>query len=530
MSDRLVKNAILARSGVYQYTRGELRALGLSDPPKWIGDKEVFNVFRPAPVIAVAVERGKFNHLPLTTPHPPEFVDRENFREYAVGWTGDKASMEYLADIDEAVVRSTVVIGDAEAAEAYEKGVKELSHGYMAEFRWRGEKEGGTFDAVMTQITDGNHMALVPRGRAGAAAAILDRKGAGVGVKQIMSGLFRYAKLRRRLVMDKAIAKDDFGPVGPDKSEVQSKGFGDGLWNLIQTRATLSEAEVESKVDELKKLLDDLPGGDEKSLLMRYMEDMKLMKGEDDDTLYQVKGIVCALVEKLDRSVIEEAEGEDEVSTETGTVEKPTAGTTEQPAPAKTEGKVGDEPGATPAPPQPPAGPAAAEGEKKEEKPAAAAPAPAASQATPAAGGSAPQPGSPPQVWADALFNFLDAMRADLEAQKKAGAAQAPAVGAAPAQTPASAAPAAPAASAAPPAAPAPTDAKSDPPPEAGVPVKKPDGSDKPGKPDGKSEMTHPGTSVDGEPMSSVNTLDEGVNDSRGGGIEEVYQTMKGGK
>jgi hypothetical protein len=293
VSDRLLKNAILARSGIYQYAKSELAALGLGDPPPWVGDKDVYNVYRPATILAQAVKDGKFNRLPLTLLHPPEFLDQDNFKEYIAGWTGDVAEVQWVKDVQELAVRSTLTIGDAEAADAYASGVKELSHGYVADFEWRsGEVDGQHFDAVMTAIRDGNHMALVPAGRAGKLAAILDHKGADVKVKTFVSGLFRLAHSRKKGATDKA-----------------PETFEQALDKLIADRAKLTEDEIGSRVEGLKALVADLPTGGKRELLDRYLADMKLIKGEDDETAKQVKDIVCDLVKQID---VEIARAQDE--------------------------------------------------------------------------------------------------------------------------------------------------------------------------------------------------------------------------
>ena len=156
----------------------------------------------------------------------------------------------------------------------------------------------------MTRIVDANHMALVPRGRAGPVASILDHGGATVkSAKDFVSGVIRYVRRRRAgLVKDYVGEPTVSGPYNDG-------GFGSGLSSLISTRAAMKEEEVAEKVDELMKLVADLPGGDEKDLIKKYMSDMKLMKDLKDDELYDTKGIICSLVEKLDRRGEREAKG-----------------------------------------------------------------------------------------------------------------------------------------------------------------------------------------------------------------------------
>ena len=455
MADGLLKHAILARSGIYQYTLKQLTDSGLPNPPADFPKLELYNVLRPASVLASAVSKSKFDRAPLTVKHPPELVTRDSFRDYAVGWTGDHATLDWLEEDGEVGVAAEVNLKDAQAIDEYNRGVKEISPGYGARFRWHlGEYRGKPVHAIMTEIGDVNHVSMVPRGRGGAVAAILDHQEA-VVKKGFVSGLFH--KLHKRLVNDEGIAV----------SPTEESGFERGLYHLIDTRATLTEEEIGKKVNELVKLLDDLPSGDEKSLLMRYMEDMKLMKDETTETLFEAKNIICALASKLDKDAdadVSDAEGNmKDCGTCGGTgmkdgktcptcdgkkqVKDDSGGAAPDVGLKKTEDAkiTTDEPGPVGAP----GAPAAA--------PAGTAP---ASPAAPAGAAPAQGPKKSPQQWADELFSFLDAMRADLQsAAKPAGGApaQAAAPAAQPAATPTgapSAVPAAPAAATPAPGAP----------------------------------------------------------------------------
>ena len=84
--------------------------------------------------------------------------------------------MEYLESKDEVGIRSTVMLYDEEALKSYERGEVQLSPGYNAVFKWKKgvAPDGQEYDIVMESISAVNHLALLPNGRGGADAVILD--------------------------------------------------------------------------------------------------------------------------------------------------------------------------------------------------------------------------------------------------------------------------------------------------------------------------------------------------------------------
>lgn len=145
-------DATLTRVGVFEYqladgsTRRELRL-----------PEEVFH----------ADSLASFSMAPLTNRHPPERLDSSNTHRYQVGVTGEHPRQE------DTLVLSSVLITDADTVKAVEAGdLAELSCGYDCELEhkpgiWNGQK----YDAIQREIR-GNHVALVPVGRAGPEARI----------------------------------------------------------------------------------------------------------------------------------------------------------------------------------------------------------------------------------------------------------------------------------------------------------------------------------------------------------------------
>ncbi|WP_314848594.1 DUF2213 domain-containing protein [Treponema lecithinolyticum] len=144
--------------------------------PEWAQKKDIYKVYRPANVLAAAC--SKFKLLPLTHHHPSALVDSRNFRDLTIGYTGENPFIDYLGDKDEIGIRSNVLLYDDEAQGAYERGEKQLSPGYIATFEWQQGKSphGESYDIVMKEICDVNHLALLPSGRGGEDAVVLDKE------------------------------------------------------------------------------------------------------------------------------------------------------------------------------------------------------------------------------------------------------------------------------------------------------------------------------------------------------------------
>ena len=173
------KKIRIAVSGVYDYAKEELPTLRIPSPgagaPDWVEDKRIYKVYRPAPVLAVACP--KFANLPMTHHHPQVPVDGQNFRDIAIGWTGEHPEVGYIPQTDEVGIDSTCVLYDDEALQAYENGEAQLSPGYIAVFEWQKgtTADGQEYDIIMKEITDVNHVALLPAGRGGEYAVVMDQ-------------------------------------------------------------------------------------------------------------------------------------------------------------------------------------------------------------------------------------------------------------------------------------------------------------------------------------------------------------------
>ena len=135
--DRLERNVIIARSGVYPYRMQELRrmeGINIADIPEEFQDQEWFGVYTPAEVILEA--QPLFVKLTITKEHPPEKITVDNWKKYAIGLSGETNEIVPVIDSKEIGIRSTCTLMDREGLDYYDKDVRDVSPGYYAKYKW----------------------------------------------------------------------------------------------------------------------------------------------------------------------------------------------------------------------------------------------------------------------------------------------------------------------------------------------------------------------------------------------------------
>lgn len=308
-----LKNIRIAVSGIYDYALEELPTLRLPLPgqgaPEWAEKKCVYKVYRPAFVLAAAC--GKFKMLPLTHHHPSTPVDGRNFRKLAVGYTGENPFVDWIKDTDEVGIRSTVMIYDDEALDAYERGEIQLSPGYVASFEWQRGKapDGQEYDIVMKEIADVNHLALLPAGRGGEYAVVMD------GRKREPS-VFKLAKLgtetrdSRKIYQtgetNKAALRwtvNDDGTLTPeDKPSTDS--LKKTLWPAPHAQTQQQDSALNYDTEPDSKFLSDSAGGDCSKGLCDSLHDVFISGKERNDDEMKI-----ACPEATDSSIGRSANG-----------------------------------------------------------------------------------------------------------------------------------------------------------------------------------------------------------------------------
>ena len=93
--------------------------------------------------------------------------------------------------------------------------------------------------------------------------------------------------------------------------------FREKLNELVAQKDTLSDDDIAAKVEELKGIITDLPEGEDKSKLGRFLEDFKSVKEQDAQVAEKAAGSVADLFEKLDTEAMKDAPAEEPVEEET---------------------------------------------------------------------------------------------------------------------------------------------------------------------------------------------------------------------
>jgi hypothetical protein len=130
---------------------------------------KIIRVYRSEDEVFNPESMQSFTHKAVTNDHPPEHVTADNFKKYAVGWTGDEVARDGQA------FRVPMMVADAKAVADYKAGKRELSNGYSCELQFGDgvSPQGEAYDAIQTKIR-GNHVAIVDAARGGSSLRIGD--------------------------------------------------------------------------------------------------------------------------------------------------------------------------------------------------------------------------------------------------------------------------------------------------------------------------------------------------------------------
>jgi hypothetical protein len=164
-------SARFARTGIQMYRGDEIDPDGMhkdsSGGRRFQADK-LYPVDRPAEEVFAQRALGSFLAKPITNDHPSNGVTIDNWSALAKGAIGEVVR-------DGEYARMSGLITDKATISDYQAGKRELSGGYGAEIVVADgvNAKGEPFVAKQTTI-DGNHVALVDRGRAGSECSIRD--------------------------------------------------------------------------------------------------------------------------------------------------------------------------------------------------------------------------------------------------------------------------------------------------------------------------------------------------------------------
>ena len=130
---------------------------------------------------------------------------------------------------------------------------------------------------------------------------------------KLLTGLFRLARKRVQT------------------TDTDMGAFRDKITELVEKKDSLSDDEINGKVEELKTMSADLPESDDKGKLDRFLEDFKSVKEQDGATANEAAKMVADLFEKLDTEAMKD-------------VPETAAAETETPPPAEQKDGAAEEP------------------------------------------------------------------------------------------------------------------------------------------------------------------------------------------
>lgn len=157
----LVADAKVGRTGIQIYTGRD------------VGKPELghVRVYRPPEAVFDAEAMASAAWRPMTNDHPPVMVDATNWRDLAVGFTGDQVAR------DGDFIKVPLTLMDAGAIKDVESGKRQLSLGYSCDLNFQdGVTPGGeAYDAVQSNIRI-NHLAICSAARGGPELRIGDQQ------------------------------------------------------------------------------------------------------------------------------------------------------------------------------------------------------------------------------------------------------------------------------------------------------------------------------------------------------------------
>jgi len=289
-----VKKCRMLRSGVQLYARDEVPQELLKELPEASRDKKVFRVYRRPE--AVVKHLKDFNYIPFVNGHPDDDVTPDNVRSLEIGRVGGQAEVVTLKDGD-VYVENDLVIDDRGAFAEYKEGKKELSIGLDAVWV---VSDSTKYDFEVVDFVAVNHLALVPRGRAGGQAKILD---SGAAVSRMTdkspssegNGGFNMNGFLRLF----GIGKNKDGTA----DFVLSKSVLDCAAKIAGGR--LSADETEAEVAGVMRHVTRLTDSEEKNVLVGMVADAITGASELDAADAEAKGKVADAIDSLYRKCMD---------------------------------------------------------------------------------------------------------------------------------------------------------------------------------------------------------------------------------
>jgi len=202
------KSVIVAKSGIYRYTKAEILARGLHP----VEDKEIYLEYRPASVIRKAVfEDDLFSLMPVPPgEHIEDEINSDNFPLLGSAMIAGPFSEVSLGN--EFGFKGQIAFFTQPSFNYYEAGNKETSADYNSISEVVDNPKEVGYDILLKEIVSVNNVAITARGRGGHDVRILDKApnnaiDAILGRKRmgILSGLIGKPKVKFSTILEPAL-------------------------------------------------------------------------------------------------------------------------------------------------------------------------------------------------------------------------------------------------------------------------------------------------------------------------------------
>lgn len=247
----IVKDAILARSGIYVYSYDEMVRRGHVPETK----KEFYKEYRPASVLAAA--KDKFRYATLTKEHPHK-IDSSNVKDVFEGVVGSNIEVVVLEN-DEVALKGEIAFFTKDAVAYYHTGGKETSAQYISKVS---SVIGEDYDYILEEIKEVQGLALTRQGRGGSSVAVLD---------SLISADLKSAdkKIQGDKVMSSKNSILSFFGIGKAPQDELSSLVIDSLSGYND----ISETEKKARRDKVDLIINSLPDSPEKKILVDTVKD-----------------------------------------------------------------------------------------------------------------------------------------------------------------------------------------------------------------------------------------------------------------
>jgi hypothetical protein len=238
----LVKDAILARSGIYVYSRDELLKMGIS----LADDKPLYKVYRPP--YAIIDAKDKFSFAVVTKGHTEHDTSPDNFRQQADGIIGDSIDVVTLEDGNVAL-KGRVAFYTQGVADSFVNGSRETSAQYSMRLKQSRDPARDGYDFIMTEITSVNSVAVLDRGRGGSSVRVLDSmpvSGTYIGGNKMRSGFLSFLGIGKPKDAGFKFSDVLFGGIGKVKAldAADTDGIEKAVGEVMAYVASLGDSEA----------------------------------------------------------------------------------------------------------------------------------------------------------------------------------------------------------------------------------------------------------------------------------------------